>query len=463
MSQSHATTPATAADAVTAPKVLSWRVFSWAFWDWGSAAFNAVATTFVFSVYLTSDGMFIDKGTASEHLSTGLTIAGILIALLAPITGQRADRRGRGGVWLGWFSAAVVVCLALMYFVAPSSPLGRSGALWLGIGLLGLGNIFFEFASVNYNAMLNHISTKRTMGRISGLGWGMGYVGGIVLLLVLFVGFINPTVGWFGVTHDDGMNIRVSMMVAALWFGLFSLPVVLNPPRPANPHHEEGHESLWDSYRYLWGTVKSLARDAPHTLSFLIASAVFRDGLAGVFTFGAILAGTVFGFTSAQVIVFAIAANVVAGLATIAFGALDDLLGPKRVIVISLVSMVASGLGVFFLHSHGKIVFWILGLILCVFVGPAQSASRSFLGRVIPEGREGEVFGLYATTGRAVSFLAPLLYAVFLKIGKAVTPAGADYTHWGILGIMIILLVGLILVLPIKQEKAHLDVYADRH
>ena len=462
MSQPDATTLAPASPEAPPTKVLSWRVFSWAFWDWGSAAFNAVATTFVFSVYLTGDKVFTDAGTASEHLSTGLTIAGIFIALLAPVTGQRADRRGKGGVWLGWFTAAVVVCLALMYFVAPSSPLGPLGALWLGIALLGLGNVFFEFASVNYNAMLNHISTKKTMGRVSGLGWGMGYVGGIVLLLILFVGFINPEVGWFGVTHDDGMNIRVSMLVAALWFGLFALPVVLNPPRPANLHPDTGHESLWESYRLLWGTVKSLAKDAPHTLSFLIASAIYRDGLAGVFTFGAILAGTVFGFTSSQVIVFAIAANVVAGLATIAFGALDDTLGPKRVIVISLVAMVVSGLGVFFLHAHGQTVFWILGLILCVFVGPAQSASRSFLARVIPEGREREVFGLYATTGRAVSFLSPLLYGVFLRIGKAVTPDGVNYTHWGILGIMVILLAGLILVIPIRQEKAHLDVYADR-
>lgn len=440
-------------------RILTWRVFSWAFWDWGSAAFNAVATTFVFSVYLTTDGMFADKGTASEHLSTGLLVAGIIIALLAPITGQRADRRGKGGVWLGWFTALVVLCLALMFFIAPDNLLGKERTLWLGIGLLGLGNIFFEFASVNYNAMLNHIADRSTMGRVSGLGWGMGYVGGIVLLLILFVGFINPDVGWFGVTSHNGLNIRVSMLVAALWFAVFALPVVLNPPRPRHPGTETGHESIWDSYRLLLGTVKSLAKEAPHTLFFLIASAVFRDGLAGVFTFGAILAGTVFGFTASQVIVFAIAANVVAGLATIAFGALDDLLGPKRVIVLSLVCMVVSGLGVFALYAHGQIVFWILGLALCVFVGPAQSASRSFLGRVIPEGREGEVFGLYATTGRAVSFLSPLMYGVFLRFGRSVTPAGQDYTHWGILGIILVLAVGLALVIPIKQEKAHLDIY----
>ena len=203
--------------------------------------------------------------------------------------------------------------------------------------------------------------------------------------------------------------------------------------------------------------MKSLAKDTPHTLFFLIASAVFRDGLAGVFTFGAILAGTAFGFTSGEVIIFAIAANIVAGIATIAMGTLDDVIGPKQLIVLSLSCMVVAGMSVFFLHNGGKIIFWTFGLVLCVFVGPTQSASRSFLGRMIPEGREGEVFGLYATTGRAVSFLAPAMYAVFLNLGRRWTPAGHDYTYWGILGIILILALGLILTLFVHPAKARLD------
>ncbi|WP_115728685.1 MFS transporter [Actinomyces culturomici] len=435
-------------------KILTRRVVEWAAWDWGSSAFNAVATTFVFTVYLTGKDRFAPGGEASVHLTTGMTIAGIVIALLAPITGQRADRRGKGGVWLGWFSALVFLCLLAMFFVAPESPLGKSGAMWLGIGLLGVGNIFFEFASVNYNAMLNHLTTKENMGRVSGFGWGAGYVGGIVLLLILYVGLIGPNL--LGVPTDNGMAVRLSMLIAAVWFGAFSLPVVLHPPKPAVIHEDDGHESLLDSYRLLWGTVKGLFREAPHTLAFLIASAVFRDGLAGVFTFGAVLAGTAFGFSAGEVMIFAIAANIVAGLATIAFGALDDRFGPKRVIMFSLICMVASGFGVFALHAHGKVVFWSLGLVLCVFVGPTQSASRSFLGRIIPAGREGEIFGLYATTGRAVSFLAPFMYGVFLKIGQAVTPSG-DYTYWGILGIILVLAAGLLLTIPVKADAAHLD------
>ncbi|MDC4232372.1 MFS transporter [Actinomyces sp. B33] len=449
------TTPAVAPEQGR-PKILTRPILEWALWDWGSAAFNAVATTFVFSVYLTGTDRFAPGDEASVHLTTGMTVAGILIAVLAPITGQRADRRGKGGVWLGWFTGMVVLCCAAMFFVAPDSPLGRSGAMWLGIGLLGLGNVFFEFASVNYNAMLNHLTTKENMGRVSGLGWGAGYVGGIVLLLILYIGLIGPNL--FGVPTDNGLTVRVSMVIAAAWFALSAAPVVLRPPKPAVVHTgSDEHESLLDSYRLLWGTVKSLYRDAPQTLFFLIASAVFRDGLAGVFTFGAILAGTAFGFSSGDVLIFAIAANVVAGLATVGFGALDDRFGPKKVIIVSLVAMVASGMGVFLLHDRGPVVFWSLGLVLCVFVGPTQSASRSFLGRMIPKGREGEVYGLYATTGRAVSFLAPAMYGLFLRIGESVTPAGQDFTYWGILGIILILLAGLLLTLPVKAHRAHLD------
>ena len=254
----------------TPHRVITRQVVEWAAWDWGSAAFNAVATTFVFTTYLTSDGVFTDAGTASTWLSNGMTIAGLFIALLAPITGQRADRRGRGGVWLGWFTGAVVVCMLAMYFVHPESVLGPQGALMLGIALLGLGNVFFEFASVNYNAMLNHLGEKEDRGKISGFGWAAGYIGGIVLLLILYVGLIG--VNLLNVPTDAHLNIRISMVIAALWLGGFAIPVIVNPPLPKKVHTGGDHESILDSYKLLWRTIVTLKREAPHTLFFLIAS-----------------------------------------------------------------------------------------------------------------------------------------------------------------------------------------------
>ena len=137
-------------------------------------------------------------------------------------------------------------------------------------------------------------------------------------------------------------------------------------------------------------------------------------------------------------------------MATMAFGLLDDVLGPKKVILISLFFLVVLGLGVFFLHDQGKTVFWVLGLAMCVFVGPAQSASRSFLARAIPEGKSGEIFGLYATTGRAVSFLSSSFFGLFIIIGAAVT-GSQETQYFGILGVVLVLLAGLLVMIPVKE------------
>ena len=214
-------------------------------------------------------------------------------------------------------------------------------------------------------------------------------------------------------------------------------------------------ESILASYRHLWRTLRSLYRSHPNVLRFLLASAVFRDGLAGVFAYGGIIARTTFDFSDAEVIQFAVAANVVAGIATIACGRLDDLIGPRRVIMGSLAILVVAGNAVFFLHDGGKAVFWALGLALSACVGPAQSASRTFLARLIPDGREGEIFGLYATTGRAASFLAPALYGAAIWVGARLMGQGAGY--WGILGIMTVLIAGLVLMAGVKDPDGHLQ------
>ncbi|UCR88333.1 MFS transporter [Mycetocola spongiae] len=424
---------------VADPRLFSKKVLAWGMWDWGSAAFNAVVTTFVFSVYLTSSPEFGGEATVSAQLAWWMSGAGLVIALLAPVTGQRSDRSGRRKFWLGVNTYIVVAITAALVFIAPDPNL-----LWVGLFLIAAGNIFFEFASVNYNAMLSQVSTPRTIGKISGFGWGLGYIGGIVLLLFLYFGLINPEVGLFGVTSEGGWNVRISMLIAALWLGLSALPVLLSVPENRQEDGPGAKIGLIGSYRKLGRDIAELWRNDRQLARFLLASAVFRDGLAGVFTFGGVLAAGTFGFSPGEVIIFAVAANLVAGVSTIALGALDDRVGAKPVILISLIGLVVCGLAVFFFHADGQTMFWIFGLGLCLFVGPAQSASRTFLSRSIPAGKEGELFGLYATTGRAVSFLSPAAF------GLAVTLGGAQY--FGILGIVVIVLLGLALMLPVRQN-----------
>lgn len=415
-------------------------IISWALWDWGGSAFNAVVTTFVFTVYLTSES-FGGEAFVSAQLGWALALAGLLVAVLAPITGQRSDLSGHRKLWLAVNSYSVVVVTALMFFVRPAPEY-----LLLGLALLAAGTIFFEFASVNYNAMLSGISTPKSMGKISGFGWAMGYFGGIALLLLVYFGLIDPEIGLFGVTSQDGLSIRVAMLISAAWFAVFALPLLFAAPGEKMAQKTQREKvSFFASYRRLGRDIKKLWISDKNTVIFLISSAIFRDGLTGVFTFGGILAAGTFGFSAKEVIVFAIAANVTAGISTVIFGLLDDKIGPKPVIMTALIGLIVCGSAVFAFHDGGKNVFWIFGLALTLFVGPAQSASRSFLARVIPEGKEGEIFGLYATTGKAATFLAPTLFAFFVSIG------GQQY--WGIMGIVVVLCVGLLSLLPVKTTR----------
>lgn len=421
------------------------RVLAWAMWDWGSAAFNAVIVTFVFSVYLT-DSVGADLSepfSAATWLSIAIALAGLVIALTAPIMGQRADRGGRRRRSLAIWTYLTIALTALMFLVDADAP---NPWFWVGLVLLAVGSITFEFAEVSYFAMLRQVSTPATVGRVSGFGWAMGYFGGIFLLLAAFLGFISgdgDERGLLGITVDGGLNVRMVCLVAAVWFAVFALPVLLKVPenRPRGGEDDDNAGAgILESYRVLWSDLKALWQRDPRTVKFFIASAIFRDGLAGVFTFGAILAVTVYDLAAGDVLIFGVAANIVAALGAVAAGYLDDKLGPKTVIIGSLVAMLMTMTVLLFVD--GTTMFWVFGLLMCLFVGPAQSASRSFLARLVPPERDGQMFGLYATTGRAVSFLAPSLFAVFTAVFAA--------DRAGIAGIALVLLVGLLLLLPVR-------------
>ena len=432
--------------ALASQKASKGKVVAWAFWDWGTQPFATVITTFVFAVYLTSEAFGpSDEVTMKLAWTTG--IAGLFIALLAPVLGQGADRTGKRMFHLRWQTWLLAAICAAMYFVAPAPEYFILGAV-----LLGVGNVVAEIANVNYYAAIDQVSTPQNVGRVSGFGWGMGYLGGIAILLVI--------IGAMGADFDS-TQVRISMIICGVWTLLFTIPIFLKL-KDRKPDHMPPSLGIVGSYRALFASIKNLWHSSRNTLYFLAAAALFRDGLAGVFAFGGVLAAGTFGFTFGEVVIFGVVANVVAGLATIGFGLIDDRIGPKKVILFSLASLVFLGLAIFFgahylisndlMDEHGTTLFWVLGLALTVFVGPAQSAARSFLARLIPEGMSGELFGLYATTGRAVSFLSPLMFGLAIAIGMSVT-AGTETSaqYWGILGVVVVLAVGFVLALLVKN------------
>ncbi|MDO4761033.1 MAG: MFS transporter [Corynebacterium sp.] len=423
-------------------------VLCWALWDMGSAAFNAVLVTFVFSVYLISSvGENINsRFSASSWYSLAIAAGGIAIALLAPVLGQRSDARGTRRKSVRRWTTVTFLLMLTLFFIRDDAPM----YFWVGISIMAIASVTYELAEVSYFAMLNQISTEKNVGRISGFGWSLGYFGGIILLAICYFGFIAGDGGLFAFPTEGGFNVRMVAIFAAAWFIIFCLPVMFRVPEvPPNPSIMSG--GVKTSYVELFRTIATLWRKQRSSVFFLISSAIFRDGVAAVFTFGAILAVSVFGLSASDVLVFGIAANLIAGFGALGAGYLDDKFGPKPVILVSLVSMVITA-GILFVVEGPK-NFWIFGLILCLFVGPIQSSSRTFLSRMAPAGHEGQMFGLYATTGRAVSWLAPLAFTAFVWI------FGTDRA--GILGIGLVLLAGAGVLIFVREPRPALAPFED--
>ncbi len=437
------------------------RVISWALWDWATQPFNSVLLTFVWvpsflvspffldpavAALGTVDGVEIDCDTAANaateycralgaldaNLGWGIMAAGILIALLAPVLGQRADATGHRKLMLGIFTGLLIACQLAMVFVS-----GVPSYFWFGVAMIAFGSVVGEIAGANYNALLASVSTPKTVGRVSGLGWGFGYLGGIVALVIV-VGLI------LGGVLDGTQSITFQLIAAGatVWTLVFSIPIFRNVPEP--PASAAAKKvNFFEGYVELVRSVMRLFRDHRSTFWFLLASAVYRDGLAAVFTFGTVIAARVFGFGFTDLVIFGIVLNLVAGISTILAGRLDDRFGPKAVILFAIGGIVVCCLTVFFGATAGKGLFWVVGVVLAAFVGPAQAASRSFLARVTPLGQEGEIFGLYATTGRAASWMAALLWGLFIALA-------ANQTLYGILGIALILAVGFVMLIFVK-------------
>ncbi|WOP18216.1 MFS transporter [Raineyella sp. LH-20] len=412
------------------------RIWSWVSYDWGSSAFSAVIVTFVFATYLTGTVAAKDGAiSGATALSISTAIAGAVIALTAPIMGQQSDSGGRRRSLALW-TGIVIAATAAMYAIRPDPSF-----LVAGLVLLGVGTVAMEFGNVSYYAMLKQVSGDDDMGRVSGLGWAMGYTGSIFLLLLAYFGFIAEG-NWFGVPSTDGLGVRVVCLLVAVWYLVFAVPVFLAVPDPAR-----GARSVrlgaGGAYRTLFRDVRDLWHDDPAAVRFLIASAIYRDGLAAVFTFGAVLAVSVYGMPASMVLIFGVAANLVAAVGAGIGGLAEDRVGARPVIMACIIGLVASAVVLLFVHGTG--MFWIFGLALCLFVGPAQASSRSMMARMAPAERQGQMFGLYTTSGRAVSFLSPALFAAF-----------AGLTHqdrWGIVAIVLVLAAGGVLLLRVPAVK----------
>ena len=378
---------------------------AWAMFDWANSAFATLVVTFVYSTYFTT-AIAADEVTGTAQWSRAVGLSGVLVAVLAPPLGALADRSGRRMACLG--VCTLVCCVASVGMTGVHPDLAWAGLM--ALSLFVVANVAFELSTVFYNAFLPELVPAERVGRLSGWAWGLGYAGGL-LSLVLALAVLAREQPLFGISTEAGFNYRAVCLLAAGWFALFSLPLfVFAPRRPSGGAIPEWplHPRM-GAYRELRHTFGRL-RHYPDITRLLAARLLYNDGLVTIFAFGGIYAAGTFGMSLPEVIQFGIALNVTAGIGAGVFGFVDDRLGGKRTILVTLIALTVFSLLAVWAPNVGWL--WLAGLSLGLFVGPNQSASRTLMSRFVPEQHSTAFFGLFAFSGKITTFAGPLLLGI---------------------------------------------------
>ena len=410
-------------------------LWSWALYDWANSAFFTIILTFVFAQYF-SVSVVQDEVKGTEAWGNIVGIAGVFIAILAPILGAIADQSGRRKPWFISFTLLCVVSCAMLWTVTPEQNQFWNAALWVGLGTLGA-----EFAFIFYNSMLPDLASPARTGRWSGWAWGLGYTGGVLSLIVALYGFIEADANLFDLNRDNAEHVRATFVLVAVWYLVFALPAfIFVPDRPSTGLGIAAATRA--GFRQLKESIAQV-RQYKDIVRFLIARMLYTDGLATIFTFGGVYAAGTFNMGSTEVLQFAIALNVTAGLGALGFAWVDDALGGRNTILLSLIGLGCSALAI--LVVDGATAFWVWGMILGIFVGPLQSASRSHLARIAPPHLQTQMFGLFAFSGKATAFAGPLLVGWVTAV--------TDSQRWGMSTILVFLVIGFLLMLTIPASE----------
>ncbi len=416
-------------------------IFSWCLYDWANSAFGTVIITFVYGVYF-ARSVVGDETLGSSYWSYAISISGLMIAVLAPIMGSIADRYGARKKWLAAMTGLCVALTSLLFFGEPESAAFEIIAL---LAVVVLANTALELCIVFYNSMLPALAPRGMIGRVSGWAWGLGYFGGLFCLASVLLGLVGmgDFAPVFGITEENALNVRASALLTAAWFALFSLPLFLFTQSEGRTGLSV-RRSIGEGLSNLAQTLKTVRRRKNFML-FLISSALYRDGLATVFAMGGLYAADVYDMDFQEILIFAIALNVSAGLGAFGFSFMDDKAGSKKTVVIGILGLIVTG--VLILLAPNKTLFMVCAVILGIFVGPVQAASRTFAGRLSAEKDVAQTYGLYAFTGKSIAFLGPLAYGAATQV--------FGFQQAGMITILLFWIAGLLLLLKVREVPSH--------
>ncbi|MEP5731498.1 MAG: MFS transporter [Sulfitobacter sp.] len=444
------------------------RIWGWYFFDWASQPYNTLLLTFIFGPYfaqtatatLVESGMALEaaKAQAQAYWGYGLTVAGISIAILAPILGAIADSTGKRMPWIWLFSALYFTGAAALWWTAPQDFSILWALFFFGMGLIGM-----EFATIFTNSYLPELDANPDeLGRISGSGWAFGYVGGVLALIVIIALFQAGADGktlaglspLFGLDTETKADTRIVGPIVAIWFAVFMIPFFLYTRD--DPKAVSKQINLTESFNDLLGTLKNLPRH-PSLMAYLGSSMFYRDALNGMYTFGGIYALGVLNWSIIDIGVFGILAAISGAVFCWIGGRVDRRIGPMPIIVfccslliltailiISLTPTSVMGFSVAEGSAAPDIAFYIAGAIIGAAGGALQASSRNMLTRQGDPERMTEAFGLYALSGKATSFLAPALIAIASDL------TGSQ--RLGITPVVGLFIIGLILLAWVKRD-----------
>ncbi|MGG5811910.1 MFS transporter [Falsiroseomonas sp. CW058] len=410
------------------------KAWAWALYDWANSSFPTVVSTFVIAAYF-AQGIAADPAAGQAQWGWMQSAAGLCIALLSPVLGAVADAGGRRRLMLGVFTALTALFTAGIWFARPDPAF----ALY-ALACVGLATIAFEIGTVFYNSMLPQVAPADRLGRVSGLGWGLGYAGGLACLALCLVALVQPDPSPLGLDRGQAEHVRATALLVAAWLLLFSWPVLLALPDPPGRRPGWG-EAAARGLAEVAALVRGLPR-RPGLLRFMVARLFYTDGLNTLFAFGAIYAAGVFGMGIDRILIFGIAMNVAAGLGAAGFALVEDRVGSRRMVLLALAAMIA--LGTALLLARTEAWFWALALALGLFFGPAQAASRSFMARLAPPGEVAAHFGLFALSGRVTGFLGPAVLA-------AVTAATGSQRA-GMATVLVFLALGALILATVRER-----------
>jgi UMF1 family MFS transporter len=364
-----------------------------------------------------------------------ITVSALLVALLSPFLGALADQGGYRKRFLFFTTVLAVIGSAMLYPILP-------GEVTLALVWVLISNVAFELGMVFYNAFLPDIAPADRIGRISGYGWALGYAGGLMAMFIALFGFIQPEVPWFGFSKELGENIRATNLLVACWYTLFSIPLFLFIKEDRSKINSVEKKKIRATFLELKETFLELRRYR-QVVKFLIARLVYNDALITIFALGGIYASGTFHFTLEEILVFGIVLNVTAGICAFALGFLDDLLGGKKTIQISLIALILATL--IAMLAPSKALFWIAGILVGIFSGPNQAASRSLMGRFVPKDKTNEFFGFFAFSGKFTAFLGPFLFGEITKAFES--------QRLGLAVVLVLFVIGSILLILVDEKE----------